>query len=147
MWTRFWSLFSHGFVDTTNLVERMWHFIKYTLLRRKINCRLDGLVWAVINDPSLNGEQIGGMTLIEHYKEQKKISEWRKYSLCGSTKSDTRKLQKAQKFFKKYLKNPFQVFYEVDIFGLVCEMQSQTKEDLWYTMSMGFEQCDCVDIQ
>ena len=28
------------------------------------------------------------------------------------------------------------------IFGLVFEMQSQTKEDLWYTLSMRSEQCD-----
>ena len=36
MWTRFRRLFPHGFIDTINFVERMWHFIKYTLLRRKI---------------------------------------------------------------------------------------------------------------
>jgi hypothetical protein len=63
------TLSPHGFVDTTNLVERMWHFIKYTLLRRKMNSRLDELVLSIIGDPSLNGERMGGMTLIDHYRE------------------------------------------------------------------------------
>ena len=55
MWTKFGRLFFHGFVDTTNLVERMWHFIKYTLLQTKVNRRLDELVLSIIGDPSLNG--------------------------------------------------------------------------------------------
>ena len=56
MWTQFTRLFSYGFVDITNLVERVWHFIKYKSLRRKVNCRLDELVLAIIGDPSLNRE-------------------------------------------------------------------------------------------
>ena len=147
MWTRFGRLFPHGFVDTTNLVEKMWHFIKYTLLRIKVNRRLDELVLAIIGDPSLNEERMRGMTLIEHYREQQKTSESRKYSLHGSTKFHTNKLQKAQKIFEKYLEYPSQVLREVDIFGLIFEMRSQTKEDLWYAVSMRSEQCDCVDTQ
>ncbi len=42
---------------------------------------------------------------------------------------------------------PYRVLREVDIFNLVFEMQSQTKEGLWYTMSMGSEQYDCADTQ
>ena len=147
MWTKFGRLFSHGFVDTTNLVERMWHFIKYTLLRRKVNRRLDELVLSIIGDLSLNGERMGGMTLIEHNRERQMISESGKYSLRGSTKSHTNKLQKTQHIFEKYLENSNEVLREVDIFGLIFEMQSQTKEDVWYTMSMGSEQCDCGDTQ
>ena len=75
------------------------------------------------------------------------ISELGKYSLCGSTKSHTNKLQKAQHIFEKYLKDPNEVLREVDIFGLVFEMQSQMKEGVWYTVSMGSEQCDCADTQ
>jgi hypothetical protein len=124
MWTRFGRLFPHEFVDTTNLVERMWHFIKYTLLRRKFNRRLDELVLSIIGDPSLNGERMGGMTLIEHYRERQMISESDKYTLRGSTKSHTNKLQKAQYIFEKYLENPNEVLREVDIFGLIFEMKS-----------------------
>ena len=35
----------------------------------------------------------------------------------------------------------------MDIFGLVFEMQSQTKERVRYTMSMRSEQCDCANTQ
>ena len=48
MWPRFNRLYEHGFVNTTNLVERLWHFIKYTLLDKKVNRRLDQLIWAHI---------------------------------------------------------------------------------------------------
>jgi hypothetical protein len=75
------------------------------------------------------------------------ISESGKYSLRGSTKSYTNKLQKAQHIFEKYVENPNEVFREVDIFGLIFEMESQTKEGVWYTVSMGSKQCDCADTQ
>jgi hypothetical protein len=48
MWPRFNCLYEHGFVNTKNLVERLWHFIKYTLLDKKVNRRLDQLIWALI---------------------------------------------------------------------------------------------------
>ena len=50
MWPRYNRLYEHGFVNTTNLVERLWHYIKYTLLRRKVNRRLDTLIWALIGE-------------------------------------------------------------------------------------------------
>jgi hypothetical protein len=106
---------------------------------------LDELFLSIIGDPSLNGERMRGMTLIEHYRERQMISESGKYSLRGSTKSHTNKLQKAQYIFEKYLENPNEVLRKVDIFGLIFEMQSQTKEGVWYTVSMGSEQCDCAD--
>ena len=48
MWPRFNHLYKHGFVNTTNLVERLCHFIKYKLLDQKINRHLDQLIWATI---------------------------------------------------------------------------------------------------
>jgi hypothetical protein len=77
--------------------------------------------------------KFGGMILLEHYRERQMISESGKYSLCGSIKSHTNKLQKAQHFFEKYLEDPYEVLCEVDIFGLVFKMQSQTKEGLYGT--------------
>ena len=49
MWPRFNCLYEHGFMNTTNLVERLWHFIKYTLLDKKVNRRLNQLIWALID--------------------------------------------------------------------------------------------------
>jgi hypothetical protein len=42
------------------------------------------------------------------------------------------------------LEDPYEVLREVE---LVFEMRSQMKEGLWYTVSMGSEQCDCADAQ
>ena len=50
MWPRYNQLYEYGFVNTTTLVERLWHYIKYTLLRRKVNRRLDTLIWALIGE-------------------------------------------------------------------------------------------------
>ena len=88
-----------------------------------------------------------GMTLIEHYKERQMISELGKYTFHGSTKFYTNKLQKTQHIFEKYLECPYKVLYEVNIFGLVFEMQSQTNKYLWYIMSMESKQCDCAGTQ
>ena len=55
--------------------------------------------------------------------------------------------KKTQKNYEKCLEDPSQVLHEVDIFGLVFEMRSQTKEDLWCTMSMRSEQCECANTQ
>ena len=71
----------------------------------------------------------------------------RRNTLLVNLPNITPQLRKAQKIFVKDLEDPSQVLREVDIFGLVVEMRPQTKEDLWYTMSMGFEQCDCADTQ
>ena len=35
----------------------------------------------------------------------------------------------------------------MDIFGIIFEMRSRTKENLCYKVSMGSEQCDCADTQ
>ena len=37
LWPKVGIFFNYGHVDTTNLVERHWQFIKYTTLRRRVN--------------------------------------------------------------------------------------------------------------
>jgi hypothetical protein len=50
MWPLYNRMFEHRFVNTTNLVERLWQYIKYTLLKKQVNRRLDTLVWALIGE-------------------------------------------------------------------------------------------------
>jgi len=70
MRTRFGRLFPNGFVNSTNLVERMWHFIKYTLIiANKSQSQVGWASFSYYGEWSLNGEQMGGMNLIEHSKE------------------------------------------------------------------------------
>ena len=59
VWTRFKRLFPHGCVNTANLIERMWHSINYTILRRKVNLRLDELVLTITGVSNLNRERMG----------------------------------------------------------------------------------------
>ena len=68
MWPRWARMFRHGHANTTNLVERMWQYVKYTLLDGKVNRRLDELIYAIIGDPD-NGRRFEGMTLDEHYND------------------------------------------------------------------------------
>jgi len=59
-------MFRHGHANTTNLVECMWQYIKYTLLDGKVNRRLDELVFALIGNLD-TGQRFGGLSLDEHY--------------------------------------------------------------------------------
>jgi hypothetical protein len=53
MWPRWTRMFRHGHANTTNLVERMWEYVKYTLLNGKVNRRLDELIIAIIGHPKI----------------------------------------------------------------------------------------------
>jgi hypothetical protein len=88
-------MFRHGHVNTTNLVEQMWHYVKYTLLDGKVNRRLDELIFALIGNPE-TGWQFGGNTLVEHYNDAHFLSLSCKYSKRGGDKGWTTKLQKAR---------------------------------------------------
>lgn len=70
-WPKFGRLFPHGSVDTTNLVERLWEYIKYTLLDGKINRSVLVLLHALVGN-SETGTHMGG-TLLEFFKEKQEI--------------------------------------------------------------------------
>jgi hypothetical protein len=62
-------MFRHGHVNTTNLVERMWHYVKYMLLDGKVNHRLDELILAIIGNPETR-RRFGRNTLVEQFEER-----------------------------------------------------------------------------
>jgi hypothetical protein len=88
-------MFRHGHVNTTNLVQHMWHYVKYTLLNGKVNRRLDELILAIIGNPE-TGHRFGGNTLVEHYSDAHFLSMSGKYSKRRGEKGRTAKLQKAR---------------------------------------------------
>ena len=59
-------MFPHGHANTINLVERMWQYVKYTLLGGKVNCRLDDLILAIIGNLETSQRFEGG-TLVDYY--------------------------------------------------------------------------------
>ena len=70
-WPKFGRLFNHGNVDTTNLVERLWQYIKYTLLEARINRSIVELLHALVGD-SKSGNRMGG-TLLRFLKKKQEI--------------------------------------------------------------------------
>ena len=61
-------------MDTTNHVERHWEWIKYSLLGAKVNRKLRDLVVAIIENVA-DGTRVGGITLIDYFKQQQAVSE------------------------------------------------------------------------
>jgi hypothetical protein len=86
MWPRWNRMFRHGHVNTTNLVERMWHYVKYTLLDGKVNYRLDELILAIFGNPETR-HRFGGNTLVEYYNDAHFLSMLGKYSKRGGIKA------------------------------------------------------------
>eukprot|EP00058_Branchiostoma_floridae_P000494 XP_002585982.1 hypothetical protein BRAFLDRAFT_110252 [Branchiostoma floridae] len=69
MWVRAGRMFPHGNQDTTNLVEREWMTIKYTILDGKANHRVDRLLDALIGHPR-NGNFDGGQTTVAFHEKK-----------------------------------------------------------------------------
>ena len=70
-WPKYGRLFNYGNVDTTNLVERLWQYIKYTLLNAQINRSILDLLHSMVGDSS-SGTYMGG-TLLEFFKQKQEI--------------------------------------------------------------------------
>ena len=88
-------MFPHGHANTTNLLERMWQYVKYTLLDGKVNRRLDDLILAIIGNLE-TCQRFGGGTFVDHYDKTHWLSESGKYARRGGDKSRTTKLQRAR---------------------------------------------------
>jgi hypothetical protein len=93
MWPRWSKMFRHGHVNTTNLMECMWHYVKYTLLDGNVNRRLDELTLAIIGNPETRC-RFGGNTLVEHYNDAHFLSMSGKYSKRGGIKVARRNCKK-----------------------------------------------------
>jgi hypothetical protein len=72
--------------NTTNLVEHMWKYVKYTLLDGKVNRRLDALIIAIVGYLE-TGLRFWGLTLVEHYDDAHSLSESQKYVLRGGDRT------------------------------------------------------------
>ena len=71
-WLKFGRMFSYGHVDTTNIVERHWRYIKYITLKGRINCSITDLVHALIGD-SVTSSWMGGIFL-EWFKQKQEVN-------------------------------------------------------------------------
>ncbi|KAI5077159.1 hypothetical protein GOP47_0006983 [Adiantum capillus-veneris] len=78
-WPKFGHLFPHGDVDITNLVERLWQYVKYTLLDVMINRSALDLLHALVGN-ARSGSWMGG-TLLEFFKQKQQLGELLSHSL------------------------------------------------------------------
>ena len=68
MWPKWTRMFKHRHANTTNLVEHMWEYVKYTVLDGKMNMRLDEFIIANIGYLEI-GLRFGKITLVEHFDD------------------------------------------------------------------------------
>ena len=87
------------------MVERLWHFIKYTLLHEKVKKRLYLLIEAIIKDPHI-GERFGGATLVKHFKNKQALNASEKYSKRAMNTTHTIRMQKANHLVEMYRNAP-----------------------------------------
>jgi hypothetical protein len=144
MWPRWMRMFRHGHANTTNLVERMWEYVKYTLLDGKVNMRLDELIIAIVGHPK-TGLRFGGLTLVEHYDDAHNLSESRKYVRRGGDRTRTKRLQRAKQLVQRYRQDPLSNLEVIDECHLKFSFRSQTNLAKWYVVSLENEWCECND--
>ena len=143
MWPKFGRLFSYGNVDTNNIVERHWQYIKYTALRGRINRSITCLLQTLIGD-SVSGSCIGG-TVIEWYKQKQAICESGRFIPRANCREQRIRYKEAETILERYVKNKDTLVILNDI-RLLFSIQSMSHVDVWYTVSIQCNYCDCPDV-
>ena len=142
LWPKFGRMFNYGHVDTTNIVERHWQFIKYTALRGRINRSITDLVHVLIGD-SQTGTCVGG-TVIEWYKQRQEICESGRFAPRANCRDQTTRLKEAERLLERYETNDA-TMHTVDEPRYWFKILSLTKPNVWYNVSLQCSYCDCQD--
>jgi hypothetical protein len=145
MWPLYNHKFQHGYVNTTNLVERLSCYVKYTLLKGEVNKRLDVLIWGIVGRPGETWNKYGGGDLLTHYGHVQDISASGKYSSRGVDKHHTTRRQRAAQLMSRYKNDSNASLRVIDEASLEFEMLSQKKPRKWYGLNLNTECCDCLD--
>ncbi|MCO5582036.1 hypothetical protein L7F22_035927 [Adiantum nelumboides] len=135
-------LFPHGNVDTTNLIERLWQSIKYTLLEARINRSIVDLIHALVGD-SKTGNQMGG-TLLRFFRQKQVIADSGRFGIQGYSERHTTRLREGERILQRYVLDPttLQITNKAT---LQFRIQSCTTSNQWYTVSLQANYCDCPD--
>jgi hypothetical protein len=105
IWPRWTRIFKHGHTNTTNLVEHMWEYVKYTILDGKVNMRLDEFFIAIVDHPETS-LQFEGFILVEYYDNVHNLNESWKYVLRKGDGTRIRRLQKIKQLVQQYRQDP-----------------------------------------
>ena len=141
-WPKFGRMFAYGHVDTTNIVERHWQYIKYTAFKGRINRSITELVHALIGD-SVIGTWMGG-TVLEWFKQKQELSESGRFLPRANCKEEANRMREAERILERYVTDPttIQVMEET---RLHLRVLSMSKEDTWYNVYFQCSFCDCLD--
>ncbi|MCO5557658.1 hypothetical protein L7F22_011226 [Adiantum nelumboides] len=139
-WPQFGRLFLHGNVDTTNLVERLWQYVKYTLLEARINRSLLELIHALVGN-SKTGGRMGG-TLLRFFKQKQEIADSGRYGVPGNSKEHRARLLAGERILQRFeeIQDTLQV---LNAMQLQFRILSMTTPNQWYQVNFQSNYCDC----
>ena len=143
MWPRFGRLFPHGNVDTTNIIERHWQYIKYTALRGRVNHSITCLLHTLIGEAS-TGTCMGG-TVLEWYKQKQIICDSGRFIPRANSKEHASRLRRAEEVVERYHRDP-QTIVVLDAARLLFSILSMSKDNIWYTVSVQLNYCERHDV-
>ncbi|MCO5568188.1 hypothetical protein L7F22_021884 [Adiantum nelumboides] len=135
-------LFLHGNVDTTNLVERLWQYVKYTLLEARINRSLLELIHALVGN-SKTGGRMGG-TLLRFFKQKQEIADSGRYGVPGNSKEHRARLLAGERILQRFEENQ-DTLQVLNAMQLQFRILSMTTPNQWYQVNFQSNYCDCPD--
>ncbi|MCO5571634.1 hypothetical protein L7F22_025380 [Adiantum nelumboides] len=141
-WPQFGRLFLHGNVDTTNLVERSWQYVKYTLLEARINRSLLELIHALVGN-SKTGGRMGG-TLLRFFKQKQEIADSGRYGVPGNSKEHRARLLAGELILQRFEENQ-DTLQVLNAMQLQFRILSMTTPNQWYQVNFQSNYCDCPD--
>ncbi|MCO5611745.1 hypothetical protein L7F22_066003 [Adiantum nelumboides] len=141
-WPQFGRLFLHGNVDTTNLVERLWQYVKYTLLEARINRSLLELIHALVGNSKTRG-RMGG-TLLRFFKQKQEIADSGRYGVPGNSKEHRARLLAGERILQRFEENQ-DILQVLNAMQLQFRILSMTTPNQWYQVNFQSNYCDCPD--
>ncbi|MCO5583846.1 hypothetical protein L7F22_037761 [Adiantum nelumboides] len=141
-WPQFGRVFLHGNVDTINLVERLWQYVKYTLLEARINRSLLELIHALVGN-SKTGGRMGG-TLLRFFKQNQEIADSGRYGVPGNSKEHRARLLAGERILQRYEENQ-DTLQVLNAMQLQFRILSMTTPNQWYQVNFQSNYCDCSD--
>ncbi|EFJ28401.1 hypothetical protein SELMODRAFT_411147 [Selaginella moellendorffii] len=140
MWPKFGRMSEHGEIETTNFAERVWSYIKYTLLRGRSKCNILGLLAALVGSSS--GRH--GEVLVEHYKQKQTALDSGK--LCSQVGTKPQKKLIGGDYILELYESDVSMVEVDDEVSLQFRMRSEIIPDTIHSLAMQSSSCDCYEL-
>ncbi|KAI8493297.1 hypothetical protein Bbelb_293010 [Branchiostoma belcheri] len=128
--------------DTTNLTEREWMTIKYTILNGRANHRVDTLLDALVGHP-VDGSFQGGQTTIAFHMNKQDEADMG-FNTKSLSKTQRTRQENADLYMAAYMKDP-SVITLVNQNLPFFRIKSTSVQGLSHTISLTEQFCSCQD--